>query len=209
MSKFRKRRKFFGRSVGAKALKEVRKLKKIVVRPEMKIRNTGTITEIVLDTGTIRFLCNVPQGDEQFARDGSAILIKSIEFRATIKEDPLATFTNFRFMIFFDRQQEPGFLPGFASLLEQTNVYSPMDSKEGLTRFTVLYDKVITLNNVSHHSQGFRWKKFGLRVKQRYFSDLVTSLSKNGLYLMLLSDRAVGVQPPTLVSSFRMNYYDS
>ena len=197
-------KKYNALDLAGKAYSGVKYLKGLVNSEMYDIINTATNSPI-LNTGSMVPLHQIAQGDGSDARTGNSILARSLFFRLVFKCNSSATVTTVRFMIVRDTQQVADTTPTAATILNSADPLSPLClTVEG--RFSVLKDKLITLNNVD--SKSVPMKKFmNLYTHIRFNGAAGTDIQKNGLYALFISDEATNT--PTISYNFKLSYHDN
>ncbi len=204
--KRRRKKKFVKRKVnsGVKALKMVKEMKRAI---ETKVAETGIASTTITDVGIVTHRIGITQAAGQSSRDGVKILVKSFSFTMICKQDLTVDDANIRIMVLIDRQQVLATVPTLAQILHLVNIYS-YRNHVFFSRFGVLYDNIITLNKVRSDTvkiqRTFFFKK---GLIQMWSDDLPANIIKNGIYVLLLSDRAAN--PPTVVRNYRMTFQDA
>ncbi len=184
----RRRRRFTKKSTGLakKALKEVRKLKRMV-KPEVKIFDLGT-TEINPNiAGIIAPLLNIAGGNTSATRDGVVIRPVWFTLRWSMIQDGAATRTNVRCIVVRDKIQEQATIPAVLDVLKIADVLSPYGNLiRG--RFQKFYDVTVNMDQVLRQSfvsrRLTRTLKFG---ETKYIGAAATDIFKNGMYIIFLS----------------------
>lgn len=211
--------------------KEVKDLK---MRPELKyVDNTNTIDGIAL-TGELLLLNGLELGtDQSSVRIGAQVRMTSVQIRGIITTDPAQlTPVQVRVILFMDKQSngtnpavagnpQSGNNPALLNNTVITNLVNAPYQHENVKRFKIFSDKVYTFNpqteaiftatNVTAFAGQSRYikkhKKLGINVAYSQNTSTITSINKNALFLLLISNVASN-EPDAIIDS-RVYYQDS
>ncbi len=177
-----------------------------MINSEPKI-HTRTLNITPSSAGVINYISNVAQGDTNATRDGNQIMVNDFLTRFTTSMHATATVTFVRFIIFKDIQSN-GVLPTVAELLRGASVTSALNIVNG-RRFTVLYDKLYSMDDIkSHSSQAKVFRNLG-SLKIRYLDSTANQAGAgtNALYVCAVSSEATNT--PTIAFDFRLRFRDN
>lgn len=155
------------------------------------IDESGTVLGVP-STGRITLLNQVDQGFEAVDRVGAAIYMLKVHLKFFVN---VGTGTQIlqqtRVLIIQDRQQIDSTNPSFASIFEGGVSVVALMNYKNKKRWRVLYDKYISLSfpgemTVNHQIT------VPINDEAYYSGNVGTSISKNGIYLILVSDNASG-----------------
>lgn len=188
---------------------DVNKLKNMV---NVEYKNHDVVNNSftnISTTGTITALNYIAQGDGSEGRDGNMFRMKSIELRYQLAMDTLEEQQTggVRCMIFLDTDPN-GSGPTLATLLDQ--VSNPMISPRNLdnrSRYVILYDRIHQLNPNGVESLVRKYyKKVDYKVLFAGATASNSTIKKNGLYILFVSDQTNVVQQ---TFNCRIRYIDN
>lgn len=210
-----------------------KKVKKIEYNEEVKYFDFGALNNAIVETGTqlagggIAYA--IVQGDGSTSRDGNEIITTSMLIRANITADVDKLSASFVRMVVYWDSQANGAINSTAGaegsnslMLASALVPGHLDFRNQATidRFTILYDKVFTLNPqvVLTTAAGittqnipvelFISKRFKLGRKIQYDANTgtVTDLVKNNICVTFISDNST--DPPLIDYNMRLYFKD-
>lgn len=209
----------------AKQDKEIRHLKKMVGKPEVKYVDFVYSQATMNTTGDVEVMNICAQGTEPYQRIGNQIKCIFLTMRGYIIQGPTAaTDRIIRFQILWDkapRGAEPAMYGNTGSGVQAINnnsanggtipeVFNPI-SQEWRDRFKVIKDKLI---KVQMNDTGTTSKipiKFHMRLNRvtRFNDDTanINSLTTNALYFAISAD-SVATQAPQFALASRVYYID-
>lgn len=198
-------KKYNAAQIAGKALAGVKYLKGLVNSELLKV-DQGSLGVTITDTGSNVFqFCNIGQGDTLSGRTGNSILLKSINIKMLIHQNPSATQTTFRCILFQDNQQISDTLPNITNLLDGTSVIAFLNASQA-GRFQILKNWLITLDSAKQQMYRIsHYQKFQHHV--RFNGTAGTDIQKGGIYMIIFSDEATN--QPTLDYNFRTSYHDN
>lgn len=168
------------------------------------------ITQGPMWTGLLNILSNIPAGNLEGERIGNSAFLKGMYANFIINKNPALIGTqNIRVILFIDKQ---GYnTPVITDVLEPAllgTVNAPLAlyNKNYLNRFTILYDKIVTVNDSK--TETVILKRYIRLRKKAHYIGLGTSFS-NQVYLLHISSEGNILQLPTVSASFRTIYTDS
>lgn len=179
---------------------------KSVVNVERKYLDS-TFNTTVSTTENFQLLNGMTQGTSGITRTGQSIKIVSCFVRFYMTMNSAATTTQVRIFILKDSQPNAA-VPTAANLLQDsTNILSPLLIAFG-RRFKIFYDRMIRLDTNKLNQE----LKYYLRL--RFHTEYgtgntgtISDISKNSLYIMLVSDQAVNL--PTVQFWARVRFIDN
>lgn len=166
------------------------------------IDEAGTVIGVP-STGRITLLNQVDQGFEAVDRVGAAIYMLKVHLKFFCN---VGTGTQIlqqtRVLIIQDRQQVDSTNPTFASIFEGGVSVVSLINYKNKKRWRILYDKYISLAFPGHMSENHQIT-VPINDEAYYSGNVGTSISKNGIYLILVSDNSSGT--PSDSSNLRYN----
>lgn len=164
---------------------------------------TGTSTP---DTsGEVIHITNIAQGDDDNARTGRSVLLKSIFYRISATINASATNTFVRIILLKDNQQVGDSTPSVTSILASASYLSPLNVNS-IGRYTVLKDHLFSLDAAKQDTKLIKiYKKLQMHVK--YNGTASTDIQKNGIYILFISSEATNT--PSLPYNVRLSYHDN
>lgn len=159
-------------------------------------------------TAGITHLTNISQGDNDGSRSGNSILVKKITYNVSYNINASASNTWIREVILIDRQQISDTPPTYSDVFDVsgTTVIAALLNKATLGRFTILRDRIFTLNN---NGKQLLNRKGSIYVNKhvRYNGTTGADIQKNGIYVMYVSNETTNA--PQVTSVFRVFYHDN
>lgn len=189
----------------AKTAWRTAKYVKSLLNVEKKIHEVSSTTS-PSSTGYVTALTDIGQGDTINLRDGNSIKLTYMGLRATLTANASAPITYVRCIVFRDNQQEPDTVPAIGSLLESASVNSFL-AQASLGRFSVLMDKVYSLNNNGPTQTRYIESNFKLNNHVRYNGSSSVDIQKGGYYILWLSNLAT--LTPGLSWNTRVRFIDN
>lgn len=159
-------------------------------------------------TVTYVLLNGMGQGDGSSEREGLQIFMKSLSLRLFFHSNASAVVTAIRAIVVYDNQSNEA-APGLSDVIQSTTY--PLTSflrKQDITRFNVLMDKRILLDDTSTYTARCEINK--VLNKKVFYSGTtsgVANIHKGAIYLMMVSDN--NVNQPQFQYSTRLNYHDN
>lgn len=204
----RSKQAWYNRRYSAKdlALKALRNTKYIrgLVNSEMFHKDFTTSAYGISSAGVIFQLTEISQGNTMGTRTGNSILLRNLSQRLRLTKNTSAVTTVVRVILFQDKQQVADTQPTIGDVLQSTSVDAPLNANN-FGRFNILTSKVIVLdsNRPMYHKESFR----SMFSHVRFNGTASTDISKNGLYVMFISDQPTN--QPTLDYYSRLSYRDN
>ncbi len=191
-------------SIAKKALRKVNKLARRV-QPEQKIHDilaTGIAPTVA---GLVNRLTLIAQGDTETTRDGLQVRAFFMEFRYLLIKHGTPTSTAVRIIIVRDNRQVESTAPSVLDVILAAQPHSQY-SRVNPKRFTVLYNRLVMLNDVNRLSlTAVVTKKLSFPI--RWVGNANTTITKNGIFLITNSN-AAAAQEPSLNFTFRLRFTD-
>lgn len=156
-------------------------------------------------SGTIIPLTSIAVGDTDATRTGNAIYVRSVLCNMVVQIHASATNTTYRYMIIRDKQQAEDTSPSIGSVLDTVGVHTPLNSAT-VGRFDILKDMTYNINTVGTPTRIHK-VYLPMRSHVRYNNTASTDITKNGLYLILISNEATNV--PSVTYFVRVSYHDN
>jgi hypothetical protein len=193
-----------------------------LINVEEKVHDVdGTSGTTVTTTATVVNLSNIAQGSDYFNRIGDSILGQSMEFRARVVGNTASPRHVIRILLVADREQN-GTDPVIGEVLQAGT--SPVIQPYNVfytSRFNVLYDELVHLNNAVGLATGgtsttylsdqehlpMMARKWNRHVKYDAAAAADASNRENALYLMAIS--ADATDGPSLTYTFRFRFTDN
>lgn len=156
------------------------------------------------NTGTIVHLTGIAQGDGSGNRTGISIFLRNLFGRLVLEKNASATFTKYRIIFFFDKQQIADTAPSVTDVLSSASTIAPL-SETSLGRFKIIFDR----HWVLHADAPTRFVKIRkvFRRHVRYNGAAATDQQKGALYMLIISSEATNT--PTINYDLRLRYHDN
>jgi len=139
----------------------------------MKFLDTTLGSTAIADTGIVLNNCLniIPQGDTESQRNGRKVVVRSINIRGMVRNDPAtnegSTADRVRFLLYLDKQANGG-AAAVTDLLETATINS-FNNLANKSRFTVLMDKVVDLAAPAGANADATTPVFGLDIQSWAF----------------------------------------
>lgn len=197
------RKKKSAMSTAKTALRIVKKLER---NQEKKVTTLGITVDAISSICEVFPFCQIAQGDRRFNRDGAKVTITGIGLSLAISKVPGSSNVPIvRVMIIQDLRQIAATTPACSDVLSSEHPLGYLSEEFG-NRFIVHFDKMFMLDSIARGSHLIRfWKK--VNINQRYFGPVISDISKNGLYLLWISDSTSDF--PVAVRTERLTFTDS
>lgn len=202
-------RKYTPMEVAQKALHGVQKLKGLVNSERHVTDTTPCYSGTVTDTTTNQTISlnQVAQGDTNSTRTGNSILMKTFHLKGYLTWSSSSFTDRVLFMVVQDKQQIGDSTPNFSDFYTGDINSFPKDfSKQ---RFKVLKTMWLkqTIDNSKSQIPINMFIKYQTHV---YFNGTTTTdVARNGVYCILISNKAAASNPPTLSLNSRVTFYDN
>lgn len=181
---------------------------KTLVNSEVKkldLTGSGTLTET---TAGVLHMTAIAQGDTDSSRDGNSVLCKYATIRGTLVHNVSGDSQQFcRLLVFVDKQQVSDTAPTLSPLLESTYPYVAPLNNESLGRFSVLYDRVFTLD-AEHQATSFKINLDLTGHHVRFNGTGTGDVQKGGIYFGFIGSQATS-NYPTITYYSRLGYHDN
>jgi len=200
----------YRRKTNPKQSKKVSSVLTKIGELEMKTLDTGFTADSTTSTNVVP-LTSIQQGDSVNTRDGNKIWLKSIAIRCSMSLEDQAQPVKSRFLIVHDKQ--PNGTSATVTDVLTTAVVEDYTNTKNFSRFTVLMDKVVVLNqtnSIANNKQKAFFKKY-IKIPEHLalstFKDGNTAPPNTGeLTLMYFSDTAAGTQDMDVNGSCRLRF---
>lgn len=147
-----------------------------------------------LATGVVYSLADVTQGDTDIQRDGDQLVQRALRVkgRALVAD----TTNQVRLVLFRWKQQTTPLVADILSSAYIGNVEAPLSPyhHDGRSNFTVLYDKIYHVGTYNIQ-KGFDTKWINLRNNKQYFKAGGSTVSKNCIYALIITDSTAVSNP--------------
>lgn len=196
-------------SDATKALLMAKNIKNLL-NVEFKNHDVQATALALNTTGTITQLTNIAIGDTTNTRDGSSLKIVSLLFSYILRINSSATDSQFRIMLVQDRQTNEAIYT-VGDLLSDTTINDVLVAPRNLDnghRFSVLYDKLLTLSAAGRATSGHKfYKKMNLKIRYDNAAAAITSLTQSSLSLLVITNEPTNV--PSITFNIRLRYVDN
>lgn len=199
------KKKYSAAEMAGKALSGLNYMRKML-NVEKKLLDTS-ISVGMDDAGSITHLTGIAQGNDITNRSGNSVKGVYLGLRLSSTANTAAKQT-YRIMVIKDNQQLTDTAPSIADVLDTTTPTSFL-APGILGRFSVLYDKIYSVQNDG--AQGGKNHKIDLNLNHhvRYNGATANDIQKGGLYLILLSDDVASSTYTSMVGNVRFRYVDN
>ncbi len=200
-----KRRKTSATTMARKALSISRKLQR---KQEVKaFSHPLTTIASVANTGDIRSLALIAQGDLVSQRDGNKISPFFLKLRLNWLGLAADTVGIFRTIIFRDKDQIASNVPTVLDVLEENNALSQINLVSR-HRWKILYDRTWTQSNVADLRLNYV-DIIGLKLTlgMSFIGAANTGISENGLFMLNITNIAANL--PSFTFTGRLFYNDN
>lgn len=177
--------------------------------PELKYNDTSFNTDATT-TGAVIALTTFAAGDTSITRDGNKIDVKSVELRIRVELEAVTQNAVCRFVLVRDKQPNQAASPlatatGFLDTISPESLRSILY----LSRYDVLMDKTVSLNEGSGAVQKMFFKKY-IKVRDNSvttFADGTAAIPVTNSYnLLYLSDVAAGATDVNVFGQCRLRF---
>lgn len=182
-----------------------------LINVEKKYRDYSQISAAINWSGsTFSSFCLPAQGDGVSERVGDSIKVTSCKIRCRLVGSGSGTGNLVRFIVFWDKE---GTVGGPSDVLDTTgSVSTPLEYyiKDRMHEFQVLADRVYTINSdqsaYRYITFNFYKKNINKHIK---FTEGATTVEKNQLKMIVVSDEDPAGAPPRLWFQARTHYIDN
>jgi len=176
---------------------------------ELKYNDTAFNTDATT-TGAVIALSTFAAGDTALTRDGNKIDVKSIELRIRLELEAVTTNAVCRFVLVRDKQPNYAASPlATAGLFLDTISPESLRAIAVLSRYDVLMDKTVSLNEGSGAVQKMFFKKY-IKIRDNSITTFpdgtATIPSTNSYNLFYLSDVAAGATDVNVFGQCRLRF---
>lgn len=181
-----------------------------IINSEKKKYDNAMVAAASLDVnGQLLFNCqSIAQGDGIGQRTGNSILVKHLSVRGTFFLGSVLQNAISHIFVIQDNQQIGDTPPAFSDIFTQVNGH-PLMNSNNVGRFQILASKCVSLQAGSNISIPYS-VDLPLDHHIRFNGATATDLQKGGLFVVALSDLAVGsAHKPTFYGWTRLTYYDN
>ena len=112
----------------------------------------------------------------------------------------------YKVLILRDEQQVSDTAPTVSDILDTVSTLAPLNSNT-VGRYKILKSAFFHTSNARDTVKEMNWY-LPMQHHIRYNGTTNTDVQKGGLYMLLLSDQAVGTAP-TIFYNFRLSYHDN
>lgn len=197
---FRRRRTYRKRPARS-AMRMVRNLARRVQGEVKKHQVANTAKPVSTANPVQQSLCDIQAGDGYNEREGLAIRYKYLSMKYNVTHDSSVQTSSLRIMIVQDLRQELSTIPtASAVLLNPSNIHSSLHPQFA-GKFKVHMDRIVWTNALTRtRVEGKFYKR--LSVPAKWFDTTATTYTKNGFFLIVITDAPLG-------SSSTLSYYAS
>lgn len=161
--------------------------------------------DAIPNSGTFVHLTHIDQDVTESTRVGLVAKALSVDVRGVVKINAAATATSCRLIVFIDHGME-GNNPSISQVLEQS---SPQANRaiDDLNRFTLLFDRIVTLS-ASDKTHDFRfYQKFKIPKKMKWYDNDGGHFRQGQLWFLSIADEATNT--PTHVTYATVRFIDA
>jgi len=178
-----------------------------LVNSEKKFHDTNQDTSIS-NTSTIVPISLMDQGDDWNQRNGRRVKAQSVYLNGQITINPSATRTNFRCVIFWDRNPNGANVTASALMAVADDLQSPLNKSNAGSRFVVIYDRYFDLSINGVETRTVRvYRKLYHHVNYLGPGDTTGNLGPGNIFMLLLSNEATNT--PVFHYYIRFSYTDN
>lgn len=152
----------------------------------------------------------VTQGAAINERDGNSIFPFFLQLKIVWTGQAASANDIYRTIIFRDKMQVTGVVPdiaGVKGVLAQAEAFSLLEATTR-SRYKILFDRTFTASNDATVKQQVMWNiRLRLTLPMRWATAASTSIDKNGLYMLNISN--LQALPPSAECTYRLLFNDS
>lgn len=179
---------------------------KSVVNAEKKFIDTGVVSNVINNAGTMFYLSGVAQGTDQSTRNGNSIKYVQQFIRGSMVISPSANTSIVRMILFKDNDNQ-GAVPTAADLLANADVNGQLSQFNG-KRFTIIRDKCYSLDINNRRTLTYKFfMKGGFHIKYGGSSATVSSQKENGIFLFIITNESTNL--PSITYNSRIRFIDN
>lgn len=168
----------------------------------------------LVEAGELQCLNEIPQGDDNFQRNGNQVKIKQTEIRGSIKASVDATdSTQVRLLLFqklFQDDTDPTVTGTDVGILEDANVNSLKTQTATKTTFKILWDQTWVLSPMDQTNGRINYKyfkKWDNGPKCYFVRSGTAAPKKNGLWLLAIASQPTNL--PIMKGECRIRFVDN
>lgn len=166
---------------------------------------SGTVTSAT--TAQTISLNQIAIGDTNSSRTGNSVLMKTMQIKGFITWSTLSTTDRMHFILVQDKQQIADTIPNWSDFY--TGDINSFPANFSHQRFKVLANYRYKQTDDNRNSQVPVNIFLRYQTHVYYNGPLSTDVAKNGLYLIMISNKAAGANPPTLSANARITFHDN
>jgi hypothetical protein len=194
----------------AKALAMAKSIKRLV-NTEIKCSELTASGTAITNSGVIKQLTALAQGDTSITRDGDSLRILKSTLRMVLVKNASATQTNVRIIVVRDRMNQ-GAAPAVTDILNTASPYFGIAiEQKNRDRFTFLYDKLFCINQLVASTTMAVQDVFHVNnPKHVHYSGVDATDASAGpgsVWLLAIANEATN--EPSISYSFRMEFVDN
>ena len=194
------------KKAGSQLYKDVRYLKSLV-NVEKKFRDLNQDINVT-NTATVIPVSLMPQGDDWDQRNGRRVKAYSFWLQAQVTIDPSATKTNFRIVVFIDKNPD-GESVTSAELFQVSNdLQSPLNKANAGSRFKILCNRFIDLSINGVETRTIKiWRKLNHHVNYLGTGETNGDMGPGNMYMYVISNEPTAA--PLFHYYSRFSYIDN
>ncbi len=190
-----------------------------IVQGDAETKHLETVISIanaVAGTGVVLPISLIATGDTDILRDGSEILVKTVQINVQVMGDADMTFDSFARIMLIQTMDCKGVLPVIINDIMEADDLSSFRDWDHRRDHRVLWNKVVNLpmrSAAADNVRPFRYLKFfkrfkkGLKVNYIGNTNLIASASRNQLFVMVMVNQVLDKQP-TFAGFARLTFKD-
>ena len=198
------KRKYNAMELAGKAWSGVKAIRHLVNSEKLHLVTTSSTG--ISNTGSVAIFNNIAQGDSISGRTGNSILMSDVLLRYECVINSSAASTLVRVIVFIDTEQVGDTNPAVSDVLQSVSTLAGLNKNQP-GRFSVLYDRLVSLNSNGTQSFNDKWYLKNMDIHAKYNGTTANDINKNGIYLLLISDQATNT--PTVSTNLTLGYYDN
>jgi len=202
------KKKYNAQDLALKALKQIKYIKGLVNSETYTYYIDQSTPYAVPNTNTMWHINAVPQGDTEQTRTGLSLLGRSVTIQGRAYRNTSADFSVIRLILFVDTQQVNSTPPTLSDVLATDIISSPYLAPMNMkfkNRFKILdsqkyhFSDQTPVHNISLYAN--------FQYHCQYTLTTGASVSKNGIYLLAVSNEATN--KPSIAFSSKFSYHDN
>lgn len=194
-------------SVALKCARDIYRIKGMI-NCEKKWATNSYAAQTFDYNGYVGSITNVAEGDDAFQRNGYSVLGRTINLNLDVFASGVSTGSTVRVCVVIDKLCT-GTIPNGADLLQyagSVNVINGQRVTATLPRFTMLFDRVISISNDGKDTQHIR-HNINFRHHVKYTGNAATDEYTGQCWLMIFSNESTNL--PYFNGVIRFGYYDN